>query len=49
MTGESELHIEKLRQKLAKDRSFESYNIFRLIGGSDSKKAYMGIKYEDIF
>lgn len=34
--GESELHVEKLRQQLAKDPGFESYNCFKLIGGTDS-------------
>jgi hypothetical protein len=36
LIGESELHIEALRQKLAKCKTFESYNLFRKIGGRDT-------------
>ena len=36
LIGESELHIEALRQKLAKSKTFESYNLFRKIGGRDT-------------
>jgi hypothetical protein len=49
LIGESELHIESLRQRLAKCKSFESYNLFRKIGGRDSLKSQLGITHQHIY
>jgi len=34
---------------LAKDKTFESYNLFTKIGGVNSEKSILGISFEDIF
>ena len=47
--GESELHIENLRQRLAKAESFESYNCFKKLGGQDSIKSQFGVNHQDIY
>lgn len=44
--GETELHIETLRQRLAKCPRFESYFFFKLIADSDTKK---GVSHVDIY
>ena len=43
------MHIENLRQKLAKEKSFESYNCFKKLGGQDSQKSQLGINHKDIY
>lgn len=49
--GESELHIETLRQKLAKTKSFEAYTLFRKIGsfGLDHEQSDMMINRKQIY
>lgn len=47
--GETELHIETLRQKVCKEKTFESYDVFRTIGGRDSMKSQQGITHRDIY
>lgn len=47
--GETELHIEALRQKVCREKTFESYDVFRTIGGKDSLKSQQGISHRDIY
>jgi len=47
--GETEIHIEKIRQKVAKQKTFECYDAFRAIGGRDSMKSQLGINHKHIY
>jgi hypothetical protein len=47
--GESELHIESLRQKLAKDKQFEPYQMFRMLEGSHSLPHDRRVNHNQLF
>ena len=47
--GDSELHIERLRIKLAKDPKFESYNCYRMLGGKLTSQQIDGVDFRQIY